>query len=170
MRSTGRNAAKSFRFRASTQTGFASAAERDISARSSDGTLLAFSQSRAATRMRLASNESYSCCSPQSAQVVDQLADLGRGELLVGDAADRRQLLGPEGRPAGRHHHVLVPAEQRTRLRQIRDLGEALPQFVELRLTHERETYMRRASAARLAGRRESSEDDPSLRLPGIER
>ena len=58
--------------RASTQTGFASAAERDISARSSDGTLLAFSQSRAATRIRLASNESYSCCSPQLREVVDQ--------------------------------------------------------------------------------------------------
>ena len=94
----------------------------------------------------------------------------------MGDPADRRELLGPQGSAAGGHHHLLVPTEQRTRLRQIRDLGEPLPQIVELRLAHERETYMRRAGRCRdkatadLAGRREGSEDDPSLRLSGIER
>src|SRR5215216_2793524 len=62
LRSTGRKVAKSLLARASTQTGIASADERDISARSSDGTLRAFCQSRRATRTRLASNESYSCC------------------------------------------------------------------------------------------------------------
>ena len=46
--------------------GFASAAERDISARRSAGTRRALSQSRETTRIRLASNESYSCCSPKS--------------------------------------------------------------------------------------------------------
>ena len=49
---------KSFALRASIQTWFASAADRDISARRSGGTWRAFSQSRAATRIRLASNES----------------------------------------------------------------------------------------------------------------
>ena len=57
---------KSLFLRASTHTGFASAAERDISARRSAGHLRAFSQSREVTRMRLASNESYSWLSPQS--------------------------------------------------------------------------------------------------------
>ena len=65
-RSTGRKLAKSSFLRASTQTGLASEADRDISARRSAGTRRALSQSRETTRMRLASNESYSCCAPQS--------------------------------------------------------------------------------------------------------
>ena len=34
------------------------------------------------------------------------------------------------------HHHVLVPAEESGGLDEIRDLGEALPQVVELGLAH----------------------------------
>ena len=77
---------KSLFSRASTQTGSASDAARDISARSSAGTLRAFSQSRRVTRIRLASNESYSCSSSNGGELVEQPPDLGRRELLVRDA------------------------------------------------------------------------------------
>ena len=76
--------------------------------------------------------------------------------------------------PPRRHHHLLVPAEQRTRLRQVRDLGEPSPQLVELRLAHERETYMSRGPCPRRqhsrerrsgrAGRARSPRTTPSLR------
>ena len=71
-----------------------------------------------------------------AAQVVEQPADLGRDELRVRDAPDRRHLLRPDRRALLGHHHVLVPAEESGGLDEIRDLGEALPQVVELGLAH----------------------------------
>ena len=73
---------------------------------------------------------------PPAAQVVEQAADLRRDELRVRDPADGRHLLGADRRAPLGHHHVLVPAEEGGGLDEIRDLGEALPQVVELRLAH----------------------------------
>ncbi len=55
-------------------------------------------------------------------RLVEQATDLGRGELLVGDSADGRELLGADRRAAARHHHLLVPRQQRHRLAEVADL------------------------------------------------
>src|SRR5581483_10744954 len=75
-------------------------------------------------------------------QVVDQRADFGRRELEVRNAADRRKLLGADRRAAGRHHHLLVPGEERHRLPEVGDLGQASAELLELCLRHGREMYM----------------------------
>ena len=98
------------------------------------------------------------------AQVVDQRAHLGRRELLMRDAADGRQLLGANRGAAPRHHHLLVPAEERQRLAQIADLGEALAELVEAGLAHDRGAYI---SAQLSGGPGEGSEDDPSPGFTG---
>ena len=106
------------------------------------------------------------------AQVVEELADLGRGELGVRDPADGGHHLGAQRRTAGRHHHVLVPAEQGRRLHEIGDLGEAPPQLVERGLTHDEKPISSgalgvdgRRRGGNVAGRRGSSEDDLPLRM-----
>jgi hypothetical protein len=48
----------------------------------------------------------------ETLQVVEQAPELGRDELLVGDPADRRELLGADGGAPRGHHRLLVPAEQ----------------------------------------------------------
>ena len=99
-----------------------------------------------------------------AAQLVEQPADLGEVNFVVRDAAERRELLGADRGAARRHHHVLVPAEERRGLAEIGDLGEAPAQLVELGLAHGSETYM----SAMTAVRGESSEDDlsPGLTAP----
>ena len=87
------------------------------------------------------------------------LPDLGRGELLVGDPADRRELLGPDRGPGGRHHHLLVPAEERRGLAEIGDLGQLRPQLLELAgsrsETYTSATQMRLANALERPSRRD---------------
>ena len=46
-------------------------------------------------------------------QVLEETADISRDELRMGDPADGCELLGANRRAAARHHHLLVPAEQR---------------------------------------------------------
>jgi len=53
-------------------------------------------------------------------------------------ATNGRHLLGPDLGAAGRHHHVLVPAEQRGGLDEIRDLRQPHPELVEGGLAHEK--------------------------------
>ena len=77
-------------------------------------------------------------------QLVEQAPDLGRGELLVRDPADRRELLGANCGPAPRHHHLLVPRQQRHRLAEVADLLQPPLQLLERRTTHGRETYITR--------------------------
>ena len=155
---------KSFFLRASTHTGFASAAERDISARRSAGTLLAFSQSCAATRIEARLERVVLVLLAPVAQVVDQLADLGDVNFWCAIRPTVASCSARIAAPPRRHHHVLVPAEERAVLHEIRDLGEPLPQLVELCLTHgTRNLYARVERSS--AGRRESSEDDLSLRF-----
>ena len=67
----------------------------------------------------------------EGGELVEQAADLGRDELVVDDPAERRELLGPGRRTARRHHHVLVPAEQRGGAGDVADLGQSLAQLFE---------------------------------------
>ncbi len=64
-------------------------------------------------------------------ELLEEPTDLGRGELVVGDAPERRELLGATGCSAGRHHHLLVPGEQRGGMREIGDLRQPPCQLVE---------------------------------------
>jgi len=91
----------------------------------------------------------------------------------VRDPPDRRQLFRTDCGAAGRHHHVLVPAEQGGRLDEIGDLGEAPPQLVEHGLAHNEKPISTTSPATGrnqqvcgdAAGRRGSSEDDLPLRM-----
>ena len=59
-------------------------------------------------------------------EAFEQTADLVVDELLVRDAAQRRERLGPRRMPAGRHRHLLIPGENEERAREIGDLGQPL--------------------------------------------
>src|SRR4051794_31997268 len=107
-----------------------------------------------------------------AAEIVDELADLRRDELLVRDATDGRQLLGADRRAAWRHHHVLVPAQHGRRLAEIGDLRQPPPELVETLPAHtRRERYMRRAGGpgGRLRGRPSpQDEPDPVVTVDGV--
>ncbi len=62
------------------------------------------------------------------AQALEQSADLVVDELLVYDAADRREGFRTSGMAAGRHRHLLIPREHEERAGEVGDLGEALPE------------------------------------------
>ncbi len=62
---------------------------------------------------------------------LEEPADLGVGETVVCDPPERRELFRPDRRAARRHHGLLVPAEDRRRLRQVGYLGEAGAELVE---------------------------------------
>src|SRR5205823_14145072 len=72
--------------------------------------------------------------------LVEEAADLGRGEPFVDDAAERRELLGAPRRAARRHHRLLVPTEDRACSGEVADLGEAAAQLLEGR-GHGEEPY-----------------------------
>ena len=67
-------------------------------------------------------------------QSLEQASDLRVGESLVRDPADRRECFGPSRVTAGRHRHLLIPAEHASRTREIRDLGEALTERAKVRV------------------------------------
>ena len=67
-------------------------------------------------------------------ELVEEPADLVGGERVVRQPLERRQLLRPDTGAAGRHLHLLVPAEQRRRAVEIVDLADALLQACEGRL------------------------------------
>src|SRR5262249_13476151 len=64
-------------------------------------------------------------------ELLQQPTDLRRRELLVRDAAQGRQLLGPTGSAPRRHHRLLIPCEHGDRAAQVVDLGQSRPQLVE---------------------------------------
>src|SRR5918994_2616085 len=81
-------------------------------------------------------------------ELVEQATHLVGGERLVREPAHRRQLLGANARTAGRHLHLLVPAEQRRGPVEIVDLADPLLQGRERRfharkpiLTGQRASY-----------------------------
>src|SRR5829696_9440231 len=159
LRSTGRKVAKSLLARASTQTGIASADERDISARSSDGTLRAFSQSRRATRTRLASSESYSCCCSNSARPSRSRPTSSDVNFSCAIRPIVASCSARAGAPRGGiivcwSHASTAPALPRSEISCSRVTSSSKSAFVTA------ETYTRQA-----AGRRGSSEDDLPLRL-----
>ncbi len=59
-------------------------------------------------------------------ELVQPLADLGRGGALVREARQRPELLGAAGRALGGHHHELVPAEQHLDGVEVDEFGEAV--------------------------------------------
>ena len=105
-----------------------------ISARSSAGTRRAFSQSRRATRTRLASSDSYGRPSVCRGRLIDQPAELVGDETLVPNPRQRRLLLAAGLRPARGHLRPLVPVQKRLRAAEVADLGEERPQLIELGL------------------------------------
>ena len=62
-------------------------------------------------------------------EVVEQLADLVRDELLVCDPVERRHLMAANRAAARRHHHRLVPEEDLLRAAQVVDLGQTCLQL-----------------------------------------
>ena len=64
-------------------------------------------------RIRAASNDSGSCSLLERPQLLEQLAELGRGPKIVRDAIDGRPLLGARLRAVVGHLRLLVPREQR---------------------------------------------------------
>ena len=64
------------------------------------------------------------------AQLFEQVADPVLREPLVGDAVERRELLGPCLRPAPGHHRLLVPAEQARCPAQVADLCQPCLQIL----------------------------------------
>ena len=118
--------AKSEFWRASTQTGSASDEERVSSARRSDGTRRAFSQSCRVTRIRLASTESYGCDSSKPCRSSSSRPTSGAVNF---SCAIRPSVASCSARPAaprGRHLRLLVPGEDARRLGDVPDLGEPL--------------------------------------------
>ena len=96
------------------------------------------SRSRGATRaISAASSESGSSDSSTGAQLVEQPADLGIGELLVREADERRELVGTVAGAGGRHHRLLVPGEEAGDLAEIGDLCQPLLELLE-RVRHRR--------------------------------
>ena len=118
-------AAKSFVARAPRpRPGSRAPTARDISARRSAGTLRAFSQSRRATRIRLASNESGSCSCLERRELVEQPADLRRGELLVRDRG-RASRAARRGRPRRRGGIIVCWSQRRTSAARSRSVTSA---------------------------------------------
>ena len=70
----------------------------------------------------------------ERSELLEQRADLVVGELLVRDAAERRERLGARRVPAGRHRDPLVPAEHAHRPMEVGDLGEPLAERAEVRV------------------------------------
>ncbi len=67
-------------------------------------------------------------------ELVEDPADLVGRQRVVRKTLERRQLLRTDARAAGRHLHLLVPAEQRRRAVEIVNLADALLQACEGRL------------------------------------
>ena len=74
---------------------------------------------------------------------VEQASDLGVGEAIVDDAAERGERLGARLGPERRHRHALLPAEHAGGAAEVGDLREPLA-----------ERWQDRPSARRLAIRR----------------
>src|SRR6266511_2358847 len=88
-------------------------------------------------------------------QVLEEGTELGSDEALVGQPPDRRERVRTCLRAAGRHHHALVPEEQRGRLPQVVDLAEEAFQLIELGICHganfvRRRRFTRRGSVISL--------------------
>src|SRR5438477_330654 len=64
----------------------------------------------------------------------EQLADLGRDEVLVREPADGCGGLCAGLGAARRHHHALIPEENRGRLPEVVDLPEEAAKTIELRI------------------------------------
>ena len=102
------------------------------------------------------------------AQVLEETADISRDELRVSDPADGCELLRANGRAAARHHHLLVPAEQRRGLPQVlrsprgAAAGRRTPPG-----SLERNIYQRPDGFAAAGGPGGGSEDDPPPGRPG---
>jgi hypothetical protein len=73
----------------------------------------------------------------ESAQLLEQLAELRRHLELVRDPVERRALLGTRCRAARRHLRLLVPREEAGGLVEIVDLAHAAAELVEA-VAHER--------------------------------
>ena len=56
---------------------------------------------------------------------VQKLAGLRAGQKPVRDLAQRRHLLGADPIAAGRHHHLMIPLQDRERAAQVRDARKA---------------------------------------------
>src|SRR2546423_2963477 len=72
----------------------------------------------------------------EPSQLLEELPDPVVDEALLREPADGREGFGACLRTAGRHHHALVPEQQRRGLGQVADLGQALPQALERRPRH----------------------------------
>jgi hypothetical protein len=66
------------------------------------------------------------------AEALDQLPQPVVDQALMADPGERPDLLRPSRRAAGGHHRPLVPGQQRFGAVEVRDLGEAVEQLVEL--------------------------------------
>ncbi len=67
----------------------------------------------------------------ERAEILEQLAELGRDVELVRDTVERRALLGARLCPARRHLRLLVPGEDARGLLHVMDLGETPLEVVE---------------------------------------
>ncbi len=157
--------AKSSFSRASTQTGIASAAERDISARSSDGTLprllpVAPGDADEARLERVVRRVS----SPSRARSSSSRPTSSDGELLVRDPPERRELLGPRAARRAAASSSAGPSRGRAAAlpRSAISFSRETSSPNRVSSRHARGTLYDRDEAA---GRRGSSEDDLPLRL-----
>ncbi len=66
----------------------------------------------------------------ERAQLLEELAEIGRDVELMGDPVQRRALLGPRLGPARRHLRLFVPGEDRRGFLQVVDLGETLGEIL----------------------------------------
>jgi hypothetical protein len=85
---------------------------------------------------------------PGGLELVEPGADLAGRRALVREPLQGRELLGANSCSAGRHLHLLVPAEERRRPIEILDLGDALLQLGE-RGFHGRNRTLQPACALR---------------------
>ena len=76
-------------------------------------------------------------------QSIEEAADLVVHHLLVRNAAERRERLGPGGMAARRHGDLLIPGEHACRARDVGDLGESLSERTKVGV-HREGLYRRR--------------------------
>ena len=57
--------------------------------------------------------------------LLQKLAGLRARQKLVSDPSQRRHLLGADTITAGRHHHLMIPLQDRERAAQVRDARKA---------------------------------------------
>ena len=95
------------------------------------GTRRAFSQSRRVTRIRLASSESYGsdASSSRSSSTSSPIRSSTNRSCATRSSVARRS--ARTAAPRGRHHHHLIPVEQRRGRAEIGDLSEPAPQLGE---------------------------------------